>query len=61
MNSLSCIGLKEPLEPEMGGYVYNLVTNGLQQETSDPEAAYRALVAVGNLVSIDCCSCRRFC
>lgn len=45
----------------MGGYVYNLVTNGLQQETSDPEAAYRALVAVGNLVSIDWCSCRRFC
>lgn len=45
----------------MGNYVYNLVTYGLEQETSDPEAAYRALVALGNLVSIGqpthCCFC----
>ncbi|EPS96818.1 hypothetical protein FOMPIDRAFT_1038034 [Fomitopsis schrenkii] len=48
--NLSCIVLKEPLGPDICGYVYNLVTFGLQQETSDPEAAYRALVALGNLL-----------
>ncbi|KZT71268.1 phospholipase A-2-activating protein [Daedalea quercina L-15889] len=48
--NLSCIGLKEPLEPELSAYLYNLVTNGLQEEKNDPEAAYRAMVALGNLL-----------
>ncbi|TFY60426.1 hypothetical protein EVJ58_g5154 [Rhodofomes roseus] len=46
----NCIGLKEPLGPELAAYLYNLILNGLQEEKSDPEAAYRALVAIGNIL-----------
>ena len=60
-HSLSCIDLKEPLEPSLGGYIYCLVIYGLQEETADPEAAYRALVALGNFVGIGLPVCCCFC
>ncbi|KAH9930746.1 phospholipase A-2-activating protein [Fomitopsis serialis] len=48
--NLSCIGLREPLEPELTMFLYNSIMTGLQQDTSDQEAAYRALVALGNIL-----------
>ncbi|KAI0949929.1 hypothetical protein AcV7_008555 [Taiwanofungus camphoratus] len=49
--NLSCIGLREPLDPEIRSTVLDLVLEVLENEKSESEAAYRALVALGNLMN----------
>ncbi|PCH37882.1 phospholipase A-2-activating protein [Wolfiporia cocos MD-104 SS10] len=48
--NLSCIGLRENLNPEVRMLVFTLVLQALRNETTESEAAYRALVALGNLL-----------
>ncbi|KAL6305276.1 phospholipase A-2-activating protein [Sparassis latifolia] len=48
--NLSCIGLRERLKDEIWTKQFNLVLQILQAEQTDSEAAYRALVALGNTV-----------
>ncbi|KAI0683709.1 phospholipase A-2-activating protein [Cytidiella melzeri] len=47
--NLSCVGLRQRLEPELRTLLLTLVLQTLKSETTDSEAAYRALVALGNI------------
>ncbi|KAI0345275.1 phospholipase A-2-activating protein [Trametopsis cervina] len=46
--NLSCIGLRERLDPALRSLHVTLILQTLQSEKTDSEAAYRALVALGN-------------
>ncbi|KAI0086219.1 phospholipase A-2-activating protein [Irpex rosettiformis] len=47
--NLSTIGLKQRLEPSLHALLVTLVLQTLQSEKNDSEAAYRGLVALGNI------------
>ncbi|KAH9945813.1 phospholipase A-2-activating protein [Epithele typhae] len=49
MFNITCLGLREPLPPTLRDASANLVLGILQAEKTEPEAAYRALVAFGNV------------
>ncbi|THG97700.1 hypothetical protein EW026_g4355 [Hermanssonia centrifuga] len=48
--NLSCVGLRENLDSGLRTLHVTLILSILQAETSDSEAAYRSLVALGNTV-----------
>ncbi|KAI0075270.1 phospholipase A-2-activating protein [Panus rudis PR-1116 ss-1] len=48
--NLSCRGIQEKLDPELFSQHLQFVLEVLTQERSDAEAAYRALVALGNVL-----------
>ncbi|KAI0782211.1 phospholipase A-2-activating protein [Abortiporus biennis] len=48
--NLSCVALRQPLSPTIRSMHTTLVLQILQTEKSDSEAAYRALVALGNII-----------
>lgn len=49
-HSLSCIGLRGPVDTGLSTLAMSLLCQVLSTEKSDSEAAYRALVALGNFV-----------
>lgn len=48
--NISCIGLREPLDLDIKSKLFRLVIKTLQAERSESEAAYRSLVALGNII-----------
>jgi len=48
--NFSCLSLSTAVEPVVRGQHLSLILRVLQSETSDSEAVYRALVALGNIV-----------
>ncbi|KIP12347.1 hypothetical protein PHLGIDRAFT_124238 [Phlebiopsis gigantea 11061_1 CR5-6] len=46
--NLSCVSLRQRLDPELRSRHLSLILQSLQSETSDSEPAYRLLVALGN-------------
>ncbi|CAL1705580.1 unnamed protein product [Somion occarium] len=48
--NMSCRGVREQLDPGLRSALLALVLSVLQNETEDAETAYRALVALGNIV-----------
>ncbi|CCM00008.1 uncharacterized protein FIBRA_02033 [Fibroporia radiculosa] len=48
--NLSCVGLKDGLDPDIRSLLFNLAIHILKSENSESEAAYRALVGLGNII-----------
>ncbi|KZT09614.1 PFU-domain-containing protein [Laetiporus sulphureus 93-53] len=48
--NISCIGLREQLDPEIRAILFKSILQAIQNERTDSEAAYRALVALGNIL-----------